>query len=224
MILLVTCIPGFADVLEKAEKLFLDNQPQEAATLMETALETNPGNPDLYLYLSIIYQQLGNYERAIGVLESGLNRAGGKLGMFHYNIGNFYFIQGRSALAEASYTSALAADGNYASAYLNRANARMNMKAYAGALSDYTVYLSLEPATPQRENIERMIAALKGYLQDEEARRLAEEARRREEEARQQALLDSVLSSLQNASEDTTNLSAESEDIETDTVETDIDD
>jgi hypothetical protein len=133
-------------------------------------------------------------------------------------------MQGRSSLAEASYTSAISADSGYASAYLNRANARMNLKSYPGALSDYVVYLSLEPNTPQRANVERMIQALREYLDAEEARRLAEEAKRREEEARQQALLDSVLNSLQNASEDTTNLAAESEDIETESVETDIED
>ena len=83
MFLLCTFSYVSADVLKEAEKLFMENQPQEAVTLMESALETNPGNPDLYLYLSIIYQQLGNYERAIGILEGGLGRAGSKLGTFH---------------------------------------------------------------------------------------------------------------------------------------------
>ena len=54
-------------------------------------------------------------------------------------------------------------------AYLNRANARLELQSYSAARDDYVEYLRLDPATPQREPIEKLIALLGGML-DEQAR------------------------------------------------------
>ncbi|GAH59279.1 unnamed protein product, partial [marine sediment metagenome] len=103
------------------------------------------------------------------------------------------------------------------SAYLNRANSRLKLEKMEGALADYIFYLRIAPNSPQREEIEKLIALLKGFL-------TTEESREQDEIQRQKDLLNQVLASLQNASEDTRNLSADSEQIEEEYDEIDIED
>ncbi len=203
--------------LQEGEKLFLENRPQEAQPLLEQALHEDPNNERLYLYLGIVYEQLGNLDKSIQVMRRGLNVARGVKDLLYFNLGNDLFRQKEYTLAEQMYSNAMEANGTMEDAYLNRANARLQLESYTGARADYIEYLRLAPATPQREAIEKLIALLGGML--DEAERL-----KQEELARQKALLNEVLNSLQNASEDTRNLSAGSEDIQEQYDEVDIED
>jgi tetratricopeptide (TPR) repeat protein len=203
--------------LQDGEKLFLQNRPKEAQPLLEQALYENPDDERLYLYLGIVYQQLGNPDKSIQVMRRGLAVAKGVRDLLYFNIGNNLFGQKEYTMAEQMYTNALESNRTLAAAYLNRANARLDLQNYPAARDDYVEYLRLDPATPQREPIEKLIALLGGLL-DEQARL------KQEELARQQALLNEVLNSLQNASEDTRNLSAGSENIEEQYDEVDIED
>ena len=225
VIFVFLAIPLFpADLLSEAEAKFLANEPRQAVVLMEAALKEYPGNEKIYLYLGVIYHQLGDTKKAVAILEEGLPYAVTRRDMFLFDLGSFYFLQGEMGKAEQSFSAAIKTNPSLTSAYLNRANSRMELEMYRDALADYTYYLTAEPGTSQRSEIEAMIAALQGYLSEEEARRLAEDQRKKEEEARQRALLESVLDSLLNASGDTTNLAADTEDIADVDVETDIDD
>ena len=203
--------------LQEGEKLFLENRPREALPLLEQALNENPDNERLYLYLGIVYEQLQNPDKSIQVMRRGLNVARGVKDLLYFNLGNDLFRQKEYTLAEQMYSNALEVNGTMEDAYLNRANARLQLESYPGARADYIEYLRLAPATPQRESIEKLIALLGGML--DEAERL-----KQEELARQKALLNEVLNSLQNASEDTRNLSAGSEDIQEQYDEVDIED
>jgi tetratricopeptide (TPR) repeat protein len=203
--------------LQEGEKLFLENRPREALPLLEQALNENPDNERLYLYLGIVYEQLDNSDKSIQVMRRGLSVARGVKDLLYFNIGNNFFRQKEYTLAEQMYSNALEINRILEDAVLNRANARMELESYAAARSDYIEYLQLAPATPQRENIEKIIALLGGML--DEAERL-----KQEELARQKALLNEVLNSLQNASEDTRNLSAGSEEIQEQYDEVDIED
>jgi tetratricopeptide (TPR) repeat protein len=203
--------------LQQGEKLFLENRPQEAQPLLEQALNEDPNNERLYLYLGIVYEQLGNLDKSIQVMRRGLPVARGVKDLLYFNLGNDLFRQKEYTLAEQMYSNALQVNGTLDDAYLNRANSRLQLESYAGARADYIEYLRLAPATPQREAIEKLIALLGGML-DEQARL------KQEELARQKALLNEVLNSLQNASEDTRNLSAGSEDIQEQYDEVDIED
>jgi tetratricopeptide (TPR) repeat protein len=183
-------------------------------------------------------------EEAIAVMKKGLEHSRQFRDMLLYNIGNNYLKEEAYSEALEMYTKAIEEKQDFPAAFLNRANVRVKTEDYRQAIADYRLYLEMEPGSKQRESIERMIATLKGILEEEarrleeerrkaeeEARRKAEEERRRreeeerrrkEEEARQKALLDSVLKSLESASNETTNLSAESEDIEDVDEELDI--
>jgi tetratricopeptide (TPR) repeat protein len=203
--------------LQQGEKLFLENKPQAALPLLEQALYEDPGNERLYLYLGVVYEQLNNPDKSIQVLRRGLNVASGLKDMLYFNLGNNLFRQKEYTVAEQMYSNALEANRTFEDAYLNRANARLQLGSYSAAREDYIEYLRLAPNNPQREPIERLIALLAGLLDEQE--RL-----KQEELAKQKALLNEVLNSLKNASEDTRNLSAGSENIQEQYDEVDIQD
>jgi tetratricopeptide (TPR) repeat protein len=201
--------------LEQGEKFFLENKPQEALPHLEKALYETPKNEQVYLYLGIVYEQLNNPDKAIQILKRGLGVAERHKDLFYYNLGNNLFRQEEFTLAEQMYTNALEVNGQLPEAFLNRANARLEIESYPSAREDYIAYLRLDPTTPQRENIEKIIALLGGMMEEQERQR-------QEELARQKELLNEVLNTLQNASEDTRNLSAGSEQIQEEYDEIDI--
>jgi tetratricopeptide (TPR) repeat protein len=203
--------------LQEGEKLFLENRPREALPLLEQALNESPENERVYMYLGIAYLQLGNLEKSTQVMRRGLSVARGVKDLLYLNIGNNLFLQKEYTLAEQMFSNALEVNPLLEDGYLNRAQARLELESYPGARTDYIEYLRLAPATPQRESIEKLIALLGGMLD-------AAERQKQEELARQKALLNEVLNSLQNASEDTRNLSAGSEDIQEQYDEVDIED
>jgi hypothetical protein len=95
------------------------------------------------------------------------------------------------------------ADGKLAEGYLNRANARLQLQSWDGALTDYTIFLQLRPQDAQRPRIEEVIRLLQRAGDEREKMR-------QEELAKQKALMNDVLNSLNNAGEDTKNVSVES--------------
>ncbi len=215
--ILMALLLAASSSLSEGEKLFLENKPREAELLLKEELLENPENEKIYLYLGIIYEQLGDPQQAIRILRRGLNTAGEYKHLFYLNLGNNLFSQKEYTLAEEMFVKAVSIDGKLESAYLNRANSRLKLEKMEGALADYIFYLRIAPNSPQREEIEKLIALLKGFLSDEEGRK-------QDEIQRQKDLLNQVLNSLQNASEDTRNLSADSEQIEEAYDEIDIED
>lgn len=249
----VVCVQGLSaqSLFEQGEALLRENKPLEAAAVLRSSLQQNSGNPQTYLYLAIAYEQLGRNEEAVGILERALSVTGVPRARASFNMGNNLWAMGRAADAMDAYDQAITAAPNFAPAYLNRANASVSVEDYEQAIADYGRYLELEPNTPQKSAIERMIAALASEIEaermrqeeeerrqreaeeqrrrEEEERRLAEERRRQEEEARRleaerrrRELLGSVLDSLNSATNETTNLEAENEDIEQTEEELDI--
>lgn len=229
---------------DQGSELLLENKPEQAVTYLEQAVREEPSNLEAYLYLSLVYEQLGLHTEAISTLSRAMDVPGAKLHVLYFNIGNNYVHQEDLEHAIESYTMAIDANRTYPKAYLNRANLLVQTESYQAAVDDYRVYLNLEPNSPQRPAIERAISLLEDTIEqeriraeeerrrreeeerrrreEEERRRLEEERRRREEEERRKALLDSVLNSLQSASEETENMSAGNEDIEVE-VEDDLD-
>jgi len=218
-VLLAVAFPAFSasTFLEKGEELFTQNHPLEAEPLLESALNDDPSNEKIYLYLGIIYQQLGDLDKAIDILKRGLSVSTSYKDLMYYNIANDMFARKDYALAEQMYTEALGVNKNLAEAYLNRANARLELQSYDGAVDDYTIFLQLQPQDPQRPQIEQVISLLR---QMKEAKLKQQE----EEVARQKALMSDVMNSLNNAGEDTKNLSVESIKAKDEPVNVDIKD
>ena len=212
-----TALFAASDYFTRGEALFVQNKPQDARPLLESALTDDPSNEKTYLYLGIIYQQLGDTQKAIDILKQGLAMSTAYKELFYYNIGNDLYAQRDFAGAEAMYSSAVGARKDLAEGYLNRANARLKQQNLDGSLSDYAYFLQLAPQDPQRPAIERLMGLLR-KVQDQK------EAARQAELARQQALLNDVQKGLTNAGDSTKNLSVESINGQTDPVNVDIKD
>ncbi|MDR2433816.1 MAG: tetratricopeptide repeat protein [Treponema sp.] len=205
----------------KGEALFMQNKPEEAAPYLENSIADDPAHVMACLYLGMVYEQLERNDEAIAAYRKILDRAGDLSANVANNLGNAYFKKGDAAGAERFYTQALDADPDYASARLGRANARLKAGSMRAALGDYELYLSLEPRSPKRPQIERLIALIHSESAAEERRKLlAEETARVREEAakaeaeRRQRLLDEVSASLQSAANSSQGLSSGAEDVE----------
>lgn len=200
--------PAVSNVKEEAVELFMENKPAEAAPMFETLLRQEPSNVDFYLYLATCYEQLGNINAALQTYEEGLSNTSGNKSKFYYNMGNLYQKKESYDQAVEMYDKALSADSSFSSAYLNRANVNVRQSDYSEAVADYRVFLSIEPNSPQRANIEKMISLLNNKILLAEQKRREEEQKRKEEEARQEELLKQVLDSLEKSGSETQNLSA----------------
>lgn len=224
-------------LLEQGEQLFMENKPSEAVYILEQVVEGPSPPPKAFYYLGVVYEQLERYEDAVDLYRRALQRPGINRARVLFNMGNNYLHMGDREAAAEAYSRAIEANSEYAPAYLNRANSRVALESYEGALKDYSLYLALEPNSAQRPEIERMMAALRSIIEErriaaeeaERQRQLEEERRRREEEERRrreeeerrlaeqrrQELLDSVLNSLEDASSETQATTAGPEELET---------
>lgn len=200
--------------LDRGKELFLENKMEEARPFLETALTQYPKDERIYLYLSTVYESLGQYERAVTLLQRGVQYAQDYLDVMYFNIANNMFKQNKNILAVEMYTKALEANPSLSEAYLNRANTALKVERYENASDDYKLYLQLQPNTPQRPQIEQVLSIIDGIVADQRAAAVEQERIRQEELARRKALLNQVLNSLENASKDTTNLSAETESVQ----------
>jgi tetratricopeptide (TPR) repeat protein len=202
------------NVFARGEELFMQNKPGEALQFLEAAVAEDPAHVQAFLYLGIVYQQLDRPDDAIAAYRKILPRAGAETARVAYNLGNVYFARGNASFARQYYSQAIDADSAYASAYLNRANTLIKTGDLREAITDYESYLTLEPQSKKRPQIEKLIAFIRDEFAAEERRRiLAEEAARQEAELKQR-LLDEVSASLQAAAGESEGLSSGAESVQ----------
>jgi tetratricopeptide (TPR) repeat protein len=196
------------------EGFFLNDKPADALSHLERAVEEDPAHVTALLYLGMAYMQLDRIDEAIAVYLKALPRGGAETARIAYNLGNAYYVKGNTASAGQYYTQAIETDPAYASAYLNRANSLVKSGALQDALSDYERYLSLEPRSGKRPQIERLITFIREEFAAEERRRIMAEEAARAEAERRQRLLEEVSASLQAAAENSKSLSSGTEEVE----------
>jgi len=198
----------------RGEQLLMQNQPGLALSFLENAIRDDSANVTAWIYLGIVYEQLNRYEDAIAIYRRILPSAGSFSASVANNLGNVYFHRGNIEEAERYFTQAISFDSVFSYAYLGRANTRIKAGKLENALSDYQQYLTLNPRSSQRGNIERLIVIINNEIAAAEMQRiLAEEEERRIAEERQK-LLDSVSASLQSAADQSRGLSSGAEGIE----------
>jgi len=200
--------------LTKGEELLMYNKPSEALDFLVRALSDDPSNVTSYLYLGIVYEQLGMMDEAIAVYRRALPIAGSLSANVANNLGNVYFHRGNIDMAEQYYSQAIGFNSVFSSAYLGRANTRIRTGNLRNALTDYEYYLTLEPRSNQRGSIEQLVTLIHSEFAAEEMRKLiAEEEARRIAEERQR-LLDAVSASLQSVAESSQGISFGAESVE----------
>ncbi len=172
---------------DKGLSLFCENKPAEAIIYLQQAVLETDVNPDVYNYLGLAYYQTGQYQKSLEVFQLGTGVSGTDKRRLYYNAGNSAFALGYYDRAEEMYSYALAANPSFASALLNRANARMKEQAYDNAILDYTQYIELEPESSQAESIRRLISLLTAEIttkKQEEERLAVENERIKQEQER----------------------------------------
>ena len=151
------------DAYEEAVETFQLNKPAEAIPLLEAFLgdeKHDAYNPDVYVYLSAAYYQIEEYQKSIDVCELGLSKEGTNYKVLYFNEGNAAYALGQYMKAASLYEKSRGVDSQYAPATLNLANAFLRQDKIEEARDDYVLYLELKPDTPQRPEIERLIALL----------------------------------------------------------------
>ncbi len=208
----------FADYFEDGKKYLLADQPDKAVTALFAASKEAGTDPSVYLYLGVAYFRVGKYSESLNYLSIGQKKDAVNSYLYLYNIGNIYFLRKQFIIADKFFSDAIAVNAVFAPAVLNRANARIKLDNYDGALQDYKNYLNLSPDSLQRANIEKIIALLEEKAESEakakayaEAKRAAEEAERLAAEQRYQDLVDEMDSNLSSV-EDADSVSAGADD------------
>lgn len=234
-IIFLTGISWAQNSYNLAVEAYREKDLDRAMQMLDKAAMEQSGRDDIYMLRGIIEQKRGQLQQAEQTFQRGRELLGPQYNRLTLNLANLYVVQGRNEEAVDLYS--LIMEGSVeASARLNRANLYVQLLNFSQAISDYQTYLQLDPTSPQRANIEQLIALLQNDLNDQaEQERLAAERARMEEEARlaaereaaaeaarKQALLDEIMAALEETGDNTENISADSETIETDTEESDI--
>jgi tetratricopeptide (TPR) repeat protein len=214
-LLLFWAVLGFGQSnFSRGEELLMQNEPAQAVDFLLRSIAEEPANVLASLYLGIVYEQLGRMDEAIAIYRRILPQAGNLSANIANNLGNIYFKRGNNEEAEQFYTQALGFNSVYSVAFLGRANTRIKAGNLISAITDYEQYLSLEPASSQRGNIEQLVNLIRSQAAAEEMRRIlaAEEERRIAEE--RQRLLETVSASLQSAVDASQAISSGAESVE----------
>jgi tetratricopeptide (TPR) repeat protein len=196
------------NVFALGEDFFVRNKPQEALRFLEQATAEDPAHVQAFIYLGIVYHQLGRLDDAIEAYRKILPKGGEESARIAYNLGNVYFDKGNTEFARQYYSEAISFDPSLSSAWLNRANTLIKAGTLKDAILDYEQYLKLEPNSSKRSQIERLISFLQEEFTAEERRRIQAEEQARFEAERRRRLMEEVSASLQSAAEDSKGLSA----------------
>jgi tetratricopeptide (TPR) repeat protein len=145
---------------DQGEALFLQNKLEESLAYLEAVITAPDAPLQAYLYLGVVYQQINRPDDAVVLYKKILPHAGDSTALVAYNLGNIYYGKKDFLSAETCYTQAIQEDGSFAPAYLNRANTRLQNGNIDQAVADYTYYLVLDSDTPQRTQIEAVLAAI----------------------------------------------------------------
>ena len=195
-----------ADLYAEAQAHLRLGRYTEAQLLLRQLLAEDPSNEILYIQYAFAYEQQGDYQEAINILNSGLPRATHNKAQFHYNLGNGYFALRNYNEATQAYTHAIQHNSSYLPPYVNRANVRIRQRDYVGALNDYSHYITQAPNGEQNGEVRAMIAILRSLLE-------ADERQRRAEIEAQEQLLRDALQALENADQEGANVQSEGEKI-----------
>ena len=139
---------GFADVYNMLGIIYYNaNRNEEAVRALRRSLELNPRYTEASLNLSVVYNEMGEYEKAqeayaLAKLSSGHDESTyldpyvkGRLANMHADIGNIYKDLGRYDEAMSEYKRALGLRPDFVDIKMNLAVVYRDLKDYARAIN-----------------------------------------------------------------------------------------
>ena len=124
----------YADAYSDGEKFFKENKPEQAIPFFEQALLMENVSPNVYNFLGLSYYQIGKYQQSLDAFLKGTTKDGTNKRILYYNAGNTAFAMGNYSIADQYFSIAFAADSNFSSALLNRANTKMKLDQLQNAM------------------------------------------------------------------------------------------
>ncbi|MCR5219157.1 tetratricopeptide repeat protein [Treponema sp.] len=174
------------DPLKEGERLFRLDKTEEAVPFLQKASSSGSA-PQAFNYLGLCYHKNGELKLALDVFTRAIDIPGTDKKILSFNAGNVCFDLMDYESAEKWFDSVLAIDPEYAAAYLNRANSRLNTGKIRESRDDYKKYLELCPEDEQKEQINLLLTVIEEEivrLELEEMEKLSQEQRLKEEEER----------------------------------------
>ncbi len=137
-------------------------QPKKAISFFRLAVSADPSQGRYREELAYALQESGMYDEALNEYTAAIGLLGASIENIKYNIALIYAAKKDYTKADQYISEVISMAPEVSSAYLNRANFRVQRKNYVGAEADYKKYLAMEQETQQRENIQRMLEILAG--------------------------------------------------------------
>ncbi len=103
---------GASNARDKGIRLLREGSPAESIDFLVQAIELEPEDLDLYLFLGLAYAKKGDLQSSVDILEHAINLAPSSPKL-HYNLGVAYHKADRITQAKEQYIRALGLDPCY---------------------------------------------------------------------------------------------------------------
>ncbi len=125
--------------------LYAGKKNDLAIDYYNSALNTNPNNPDIHYSLALFYQNTNRYEKAVSIYDQIIEKFP-KYTLAYYNKAYIYLTVEKNYQKAVEYFSkAIDRSPNYANAYYNRAISRLALNDTTGVREDLERTLELKP-------------------------------------------------------------------------------
>ena len=115
-----------------------------ALTFFQKAIEKNPQDADVWVYLGYCYGKLCHYQDAIEAYKQAI-RINPDYAGAHYNLGNAYRELGRYQDAIESFKQAIRINPDYSDAHCNLGTVYYNLDRYQDAIEAYKQAIRINP-------------------------------------------------------------------------------
>jgi serine/threonine protein kinase/Tfp pilus assembly protein PilF len=131
-------------LVEKAVRVGLMGQYQEALQILDMAIDQGHGGHRVHALRGLSFYHLGLYDKAVAALSDAIDR-NPRNSDWWYDRAVSYSYLGQNSLAIEDANRALEIDPNYAGAYMVRARAYTASNQPAAALKDFAAAIEIDP-------------------------------------------------------------------------------
>jgi len=131
-------------ILQNALKCINERDLAKAEELLSQELESHPGNPDIWRFLSVVAAFKSDYVSALKLINEAIN-LNPKNGVAYSNKGNILKELGRFEEALISFDEAIRLAPSYPEGYNNKGNTLQDLHLYEESLIWYDKALTLNP-------------------------------------------------------------------------------